>query len=125
MRAIWEARRKIIGAAGILLLVLVMMNLNSRLGEYFRLSNQRNLLATRVIDLEATQQLLETQAAYAVSDQAVEDWARNEAHMSKPGDKVIVLLTPANQPAAPQEKATPTPEPVENWEIWWALFFSK
>lgn len=125
MKAIWEARRKLIGAAGILILVLVMINLNSRLGEYFRLSSQRDELSAQVQGLEVTKSLLETQAAYAASDQAAEDWARNEAHMSKPGDKVIVLLTPANQAAAPQVEATPTPKPVENWEIWWALFFAK
>jgi hypothetical protein len=125
MKSIWEARRKIIGAAGILILVLVMINLNSRLGEYFRLSSQRDDLASQVHGLEVTKSILDTQAAYAASDQAAEDWARNEAHMSKPGDKVIILLTPANQASTPQVEVTPTPKPVENWEIWWALFFAK
>jgi cell division protein FtsB len=124
MKAVWEARKRILVIAGILVVGLVMMNLNSRLGEYFRLSSERDQLASQVTDLQTTKQALETQVAYATSDQAVEDWARSEAHLARPGDKVIVLLTPANQTAVPQAQATPTQRPVANWEIWWALFFS-
>lgn len=125
MNILWEARRKIIGVAAIVLLVVVLMNLNSRLGEYFRLSTERDKIGTEVSGLQATKASLATQVAYATSDKAVEDWARNDAHMAMPGDKVIIPVTPVNQtPEPPQPQPTATPsDTVENWQVWWALFF--
>ena len=124
MRSVWEARKQIIGIAGIFVLVLMMMNLNSRLSEYFHLSSERDKLSTEVVQLQATKIALDTQVAYANSDLAVEDWARDEAHMAKPGDKVIVLLTAENSTPEPEQQPTPTQSAVQNWEIWWALFFT-
>ena len=125
MKAFLEARKRFVGFGLIIVLVLLMMNLNSRLSEYFHLTSERDKLATQVGYLSLTHVALDTQVAYATSDQAVEDWARNEAHMSKAGDKVIVQITPANQPVIQQAAATPTPRTVENWEVWWALFFGE
>jgi cell division protein FtsB len=123
MKALWEARKKIIGVTAIALLMLMMTSLNSRLSEYFRLSGERDKLSTSVSSLYATRAALETQVAYATSDQAVEDWARNEAHMSRPGDQVIVPIAPVVITAAPTVVTTLTVRSVENWEVWWALFF--
>ncbi len=123
MKAIWEARKQIIGIFAVVMLALFMMNLNSRLTEYFRLSGERDRLGTQVAYERATKVALDTQAAYATSDQAVEDWARDEAHMARPGDKVIIPLTPVGQTPVPEVVVTPTPTTVENWQVWWALFF--
>ena len=125
MKAFLEARRRLLGVAAIFLMVLLMMNLNSRLGEYFRLDTERDKLATQVNDLKLTRIALETQVAYATSDQAVEDWARSEAHLSQPGDQVVIVITPVNNTLVPQVVETPTPRPVQNWEVWWALFFGE
>ena len=125
MKAIWEARKKIMGLAAIAVLVLLMMNLNTRLSEYFRLSSERDIIATEVGELRATQVALETQVAYATSQQAVEDWARSEAHLARPGDKVVIPVTPVGQTPEPQVQVTNTPRVVENWELWWALFFGE
>lgn len=125
MNAILNARKKIIGVGAIALLVLLMMNMNSRLSEYFRLSNERDKVLSQVIDLRATKIGLETRVAYATSEQAVEEWARKEAHMAMPGDKVIIPLTQEGATPLPVVQATPTPRVVENWEVWWALFFGE
>ncbi len=123
MKSIWEARKRIIGLAAIILLALLMMNMNSRLNEYFRLSTERNKLSTEVGYLQMTKVALDTMEAYATSDKAVEDWARDEGKMARPGDKVIVPLTPVGQTTEPVIQVTPTPTTVDNWEFWWALFF--
>ena len=125
MKIVWEARKKIIGLTAVVLLMLLMMNLNSRLNEYFRLTSERDKVGTQVSDLRATKVALETQAAYATSDEAVEEWARSEAHLALPGDQVIVPVTPANMTTVPKVQETPTPPMVQNWEVWWALFFGE
>ncbi|RPJ52257.1 MAG: hypothetical protein EHM21_00665 [Chloroflexi bacterium] len=123
MKSVREAWKRIIGLSAVLLLVLLMMNLNSRLAEYFRLSTERDKVSTEVGYFRATKAALETQVAYATSDQAVEDWARDEARMALPGDQVIIPLPPEGQTPQPKTQVTPTPTTVENWEVWWALFF--
>jgi hypothetical protein len=125
MRSVWEARKKIIGIGAIALLMLFMMSLNSRLTEYFRLTGERDVLRTQVGYELATVKALETRVAYATSDQAVDDWARNDAHMARPGDKFVVPVTPVGQQPQPEIKVTPTQRAVENWEVWWALFFDR
>ncbi len=125
MKAFLDARKKILGLVAIMILVLVMMNLNSRLSEYFHLDKERDKLETQVSHLQVTRDALNTQVAYATSDQAIEDWARNEAHMAKPGDKVVVQVTPANQTIEAPVQVTTTPRPIANWEVWWALFFGE
>ena len=123
MKALLNARKRILGLVAIVILFLVMINLNSRLGEYFRLDSQRDSMSTQIAELNQTHGMLETQVAYATSDQAVEDWARNEAHLAQEGDQVIIVVTPLDNPIVPQVVETPAPRVVQNWEIWWALFF--
>jgi cell division protein FtsB len=125
MKSVWNARKKVIGIAAIILLLMLMMNLNTRLGEYFRLVSERDVVSTQIIYDQMTRVALETRVAYASSEQAVEDWARNDAHMIRPGDKFVVPVTPVGQTPQPQIEVTPTQTPVENWEVWWELFFSR
>lgn len=125
MKALLEARKRILGVAAIFLLVVLMMNLNSRLGEYFRLDSQRDEMSTQMAGLNLTHAALEMQVAYATSDEAVEDWARNEAHLALPEDKVVVVITPHNNAVTPEVVVTTTARAIENWEVWWALFFGK
>jgi cell division protein FtsB len=124
MKALWESRKKVVGVVAIALLVLLMTSLNSRLSEYFRLSNERDKLSTSVSDLYATRLALQTMVAYATSDQAVEDWARNEAHMARPGDQVIVPIVPGDITPVPTSAVVETNPSVQNWQVWWALFFA-
>jgi hypothetical protein len=69
MKAVWESRKRLIGLGAIVLLVLFMMNLNSRLTEYFRLTGERDKMKAVVGELQATKVALDTQAAYATPTQ--------------------------------------------------------
>lgn len=125
MNSLWQTRKRIIGLAALVLLFLLMSNLNSRLNELFRLSSQRDDMSTQVALSQATISALQSQAAYATSDQAVEDWARDEARMAKPNEKVIIPVTPRAQADQPTPQPTPTQPAAENWQVWWALFFGR
>lgn len=125
MKAVWESRKRLIGLGAIVLLILFMMNLNSRLSEYFHLTSERDKVEARVIELQATKVALDTLAAYATSDAAVVDWARGQAHQALEGDQVIIPVTPAGPTPEPKAQPTPVPTTIENWQVWYALFFGE
>ncbi|MDO9545250.1 MAG: septum formation initiator family protein [Pelolinea sp.] len=106
-----------------LVLFIMMLGLNSRLSEYFRLSSQQNEMNERIVQLESTQDSLETQIAYANSDKAVEEWARTYEKQVLPGDQLIVPLPLENEIPEVNYVAVPTTSTSENWQIWWDLFF--
>jgi len=125
MKPTWGSRKRIIGFGAIVLLAFLMMNMNSRLSEYFRLSSERDKIKADVVQLRATKAAMEAQATYASSDQAVVEWARREAHMALPGDKVVIPMSSLQITPTPIYQPTTTVVSVENWETWWALFFSE
>lgn len=107
------------------ILFFLVMDLNSRLNELSRLTAQRDRASTVVSVLESTLQVLETQVAFATSEGAVENWAYTEGHMVRPGEKMIIPLSPPGTTQVPVFLPTPTAVPVENWEIWMALLLGK
>lgn len=111
-------------AVGLVVLALVMLNLNSRLSDFSRLSRERDQIATEVGGLAETRTVLQTQLAFVGSDPAVIEGAR-DAHMVREGEKLVIVLTPdgnvAPTPVVPEEELKP-PQP---WEIWVALFLGR
>jgi hypothetical protein len=117
--------RRVAIFTGIFILVLVLIELNSRLEELNRLSDQRDEVRTAATQVMQTQLALQTQVAYAGSTAAVEEWARTEGHYVQEGDQPVV---PVGQPGSePVIVSTPTPmpTPLPNWQVWWELFFSE
>ncbi len=122
---ILKANKKwFLGVAALVVVILMMVDLNSRLTDVFRLSAQRDQMRTRVYELEVTRQALDTRIAYATSDAAVIEWAREVGHMSQPDDHAVVPLAAKVTPT-PYAIPTPTPHPYQNWQVWQALFFAK
>ena len=101
------------------------MDLNNRLNELSRLTEQENKAATVVAQLKSTMEILQTQVAYASSEGAVEEWAYNEGHIARPGEKLIVPISPEGTTPQAFVEQTPVPTPVPNWRIWLALITGK
>ncbi len=117
--------RRLAVFTGILVLFLLIVEFNTRLEELNRLTEQRDALRARATQASQTQIALQTKVAYARSDAAVEEWARTEGHYIKEGDQPVVPLSvPGSEPIV---LSTPTalPTPMQNWEIWWNLFFDE
>lgn len=117
--------RRVAVFAGVIILILIMVELNSRLEELNRLNVQLDQVRIAATHSVHTQVALQTQVAHAGSTQAVEEWARTEGHYMQEGDQPVV---PIGQPGSdPIVIATPTPvpTPMQNWQVWWGLFFSK
>ena len=111
-------------AAAIILFFLVM-GLNSRLNELSRLSAQRDEVATVVSELESTLSVLRTQVEFARSEGAVEEWAYSEGRMVRPGEILVIPLSPPGTTPQPILLPTQIVVPVQNWEIWIALILGR
>jgi cell division protein FtsB len=119
-----DTRRTVLIAV-ILLLVGLMMDFNSRLSELFNLNEQKDKVIIRVTALAKTAQVIDTQIAYATSEAAVGEWARQEGHMAKPGDIPIVPLAPAGYTPQPTPTQMVIATQASNWQIWWAVIFGE
>jgi cell division protein FtsB len=117
--------RQILSVVVIVIVFFLMMDLNTRLTELFRLSGQLKRIQTQVVNLQNTEQALRKQLNYATSDAAVEEWARGDSHMAQPGDVMIVPVAPPGFTPTPIARPTPTPLVVENWQVWKALFMGE
>jgi len=107
------------------LVLVLVMNFNTRLEELSHLQNEEATVRFQATGVMITQAVLQTKVALATSPAAVDAYARAEAHMGKPGDKVIVVLpAPGSTP-----QASPTPTPAADfhtaWDVWMVFIFGK
>ena len=117
--------RRVIAFAGIFILILFVIEFNARLEELNRLNDQRDQVRALATQAMQTEMALQTQVAYAGSTAAVEEWARTEGHYLQEGDHpVIPVGVPGSEPVI-IPTPVPSPAPMQNWEVWWSLFFSK
>mgnify|MGYP000899688098 CR=1 FL=1 len=130
MKELWEkikkinwVDRRVITIVVIVILVFLMMDFNNRMTTMIRLGNEEAGLKTRIAELKATQVKLEDQIAYATSEIALEEWARESNRMIEEGDHPIILLQPGDY--KPQPTPTPQPEQVNRTrlDIWKELLF--
>jgi hypothetical protein len=120
----FDLKKIILGIVAIVLFFLVM-DLNNRLNELSRLSMQQEKASTVIAVLQNTLSALDTQVAYSSSEGAVEDWAYEEGHMTRPGENLIIPLSPPGTTPIPEVVVVATAEPVANWQIWLALISGK
>ncbi|MRS01912.1 hypothetical protein EG832_01570 [bacterium] len=120
----FDLKKVILGVVAIVLFFLVM-DLNNRLNELSRLSAQQERASTVIAVLQNTLSALDTQVAYSNSEGAVEDWAYEEGHMTRPGENLIIPLSPPGTTPIPEIVVSATPVPVANWQIWLALISGK
>jgi cell division protein FtsB len=109
----------------IAILFFMVLGLNSRISEYFRLTGQRDEMQQRIENLESTRVALETEIAYANSNKAVEEWGRTFERLVQPGDQVIIPLPPQDFTPETHYLSTPTPQIDQKWQIWWELLFGE
>ena len=117
--------KKTIVFALLVVLILLMMDMNSRLSELHRLSVQRDQMGTEVAQLEETRASLMKKLAYATSEVAVEEWARVYNRLAQPGDEVIIPLPTGRVTPTPVIITTSVPRDLQKWEVWSALFFGE
>ena len=94
---------------------------------YYVSQAEKNLQAEIRAELARKQRLIE-RLEYVKTDAFVEQWAREQARMVRPGDRPLILVTPAaphEEPFAAQPpNAAGATGPAPNWHHWWRLFFN-
>ncbi|MBE0410882.1 MAG: hypothetical protein IBX69_14265 [Anaerolineales bacterium] len=125
MKIKWLGWKYALLVVGVVVLAFLVMDFNTRMTELRRLRDKHEVVAGQVTGLALTQEHLETQIAYAASDQAVMEWAYQEGRMARDGDIPIIPLSPAEVTPVPTLGAAPTVEVVSPWQVWWALFFDR
>ena len=123
IKQIHWADRRLITVVVIVILVVLMMDFNNRMSNMIQLNQMETILETRLAGLQATRLVVEDDIAYATSDRALEEWAREKDRLISEGDHPIILMPPGDYTPAPT--ATPKPETVvlTRLEIWKELIF--
>ncbi|PWH17829.1 MAG: hypothetical protein DDG60_01165 [Anaerolineae bacterium] len=110
-------------ALGILL--ALVMDFNSRMEELTRLQNQAATVRAEGTAVMVTQVALQTKAAEATSVVAVEQYAREQARLAQPGDRVVIPLPLPGSTPPPTLTPTPAYANMSNWDIWMLYLFGK
>lgn len=121
-----EWARRVAIFAGLLILIGLMIDFNARLVRLTHLRAQRDVEREKLAAVEATRTALLGEIAYANSEAALEEWAREEGRLIKPDDIAVIPL-PVEVPTPQAEVTEPTYiEPESNWDAWmeW-LFFGR
>ena len=120
----WPINPRRVGLlAAVLVLILMVIDFNARLEELNLLRKRESIVSLQATGAVQTELALQTQVAYAGSDQAVEDWARGEGHYVQPGDQLVVPVGKPGATPIEDQATTPATTPIPNWQIWWNLFF--
>ena len=117
--------RRLAAIVGMIMLVFIVLEFNRRLEELKMLNGQHEIMLTQATQAVQTQAALNTQVAFASSDAAVEEWARVDGHFVQDGDLPVVPIPQPGQPPLEASTPVPTPTPMQNWEVWWDLFFGQ
>ena len=83
-----------------------------------QMRDEERRLAQAVATERARYESLVAQLEYVQSDEYVEEWARTEARMAKPGEVIVVLVDEAEEESA--EEAEPSPPLQSEEQPFWA-----
>ncbi|MEP0804875.1 MAG: hypothetical protein HRF47_05270 [Chloroflexota bacterium] len=115
--------RRVLTIIGIVMLVFVILEFNRRLEELNLLTEQAKKLRAEATLAVQTQFALQTAVAYGNSTAAVEEWAREDGHYIREGDLPVVPVEAPGEAPLIINTPIPTPTPMQNWEVWYTLFF--
>jgi cell division protein FtsB len=93
----------------------------------YRMRALKAELETQVAELQDDIAALQEQLEYVQTDEYVEQAAREELKLTRPGDHVVVPLF-RGEIVSPEVDRTSFTEPDRTqppWRAWWALFFDR
>ena len=124
----WPNRRQLAIVVGVVVGVATAGLVAWGFAQQVALSRQLEAEEARLEEAVATAQARNDELAalseYVRTDAYVEEWARVNAKMTKPGE-VLVIPPPVAEPAESVEEASPPAEAEDRpfWAEWWAVIF--
>lgn len=115
--------RRLLAFVGLALLLALILDFNSRLESLSHLRNEAATVRVQATGVMVTRAALETHLAYATSDQAASQWAREQNGMAQPGDIVVAPLPLPGSELQPPPLPLSTPQPLSPWQTWWEFLF--
>jgi cell division protein FtsB len=112
--------------------LFLVIDLGRRTTAGYYVSQTEKRLEAEIEALLKEQEVLRRRRDYVQTDAYVEQWAREQAHMVRPGDRRLIVVTPPassasseGQPvvAPPVAESVAPSQPVPNWHHWWRLFW--
>ena len=119
MKFKWQ---NILIAAGLFIAVVLLIDFNRRMEELNGLTAKLDSVHAQGTTIMQTQAALKTQVAFAISDQAVEQWARSNK-MARAGEQPVQLEPSGTVTATPVPAPVTQTQALPTWRIWWELFF--
>ncbi len=123
-----KTKRKVpfLGQVLLVLLGIVILYMTIDLSRLVGVSYQRrkelHRLEEELAAAQARQSALREQLAYAQSEAAVEEWAR-ENGLTRPGEVPVVILAPVADEVQVGRHPSPEGNAASIREMWWNLFF--
>lgn len=113
---VWIKRLLVVGGVGILL--ILVMDLNSRMVHLMQLRGEKNNEQMKLSELLNEENDLIRKIDYAQSEEALSDWARQENWMQKSGDGIVVPLPDGSDAEEVNFNPIETAYTYDNWDTW-------
>ena len=118
----WIKRILLIGGIGLLL--ILVMDLNTRMVHMIQLRGEMESEQAKFEDLSSILTDYENRISYAKSDEYAAEWAREQNMMRMEGDTVVVLLPDGSYEASDVVEVKVVEPELSNWDTWklWLTF---
>lgn len=116
------ASQRFLAIIGLVFLLLIVFPLAKTYSQKRMIENEINGVKKEISDFEKTNQELKDMIVYLQSDQSLEEQARLNLNLKKPGEKVIVIEEPKISSTTVDKNNTTVSE--GNFTKWWHYFFS-
>lgn len=119
---------QIMFAAIIAIGLILAINFSARITSSRPLNEFYQSVEGEILFLRQEQATLIAEKAYAESPAFVQQWARGDGKMIRPGEILVIPLSagipPTPTPIPPVFNDVQTsPQGPENWQLWWSLMF--
>jgi hypothetical protein len=119
---------QIMFAAIIAIGLILAINFSSRITSSRPLNEFYQSVESEILALRQEQATLIAEKDYAESPAFVQQWARGDGKMIRPGEVLVIPLSaglaPTPTPVLPVFNDVQTsPSGPENWQLWWSLMF--
>ena len=124
MRFFQSWAKRIGTAVGVVLLLVLVVDFNTRMIHLLELRGEKDLAQTHLDELLAEEAALEQEIIFAESDEAIAEWAREQNWMGQEGDMVIVPIPDGSFIGEEGAQVSEPQEQLSNWEAWmlWLSF---